>query len=157
MKIRITADSTCDLSPDLIEKYNVKIMPLFVSLGSDNMLDGIGITPQDIYDYYANTKMLPKTGARSVEDYRDFYLQTLAEGYDGIVHFVISSDMSVSYNNAAKGAEGFGLMREELHRLSVAPNELSKQYPALAGALLTVLQQVSDSIEAQANACKEIR
>lgn len=58
---------------------------------------------------------------------------------------------------AAKGAEGFGLMREDLHRLSVAPNELSKRYPALAGALLTVLQQVSDSIEAQANACKEIR
>ena len=118
MKIRITADSTCDLSPELIEKYNVKIMPLFVSLGSDNMLDGIGITPQDIYDYYANTKMLPKTGARSVEDYRDFYLQTLAEGYDGIVHFVISSDMSVSYNNAAKGAEGLNVFVVDSRNLS---------------------------------------
>nr|WP_297180897.1 helix-turn-helix transcriptional regulator [uncultured Agathobaculum sp.] len=48
---------------------------------------------------------------------------------------------------AARGEEGFGLTRETLQPCAIAPNELSKQYPALSGALLTVLQQVSDSID----------
>ena len=52
---------------------------------------------------------------------------------------------------AAKGEEGFGLIREELHRFPMSPNEISKRYPALSGALLTILQQVSDSINALGN------
>ena len=48
---------------------------------------------------------------------------------------------------AARGEEGFGLTRETLQPCAIAPDELSKQYPALSGALLTVLQQVSDSID----------
>lgn len=52
---------------------------------------------------------------------------------------------------AAKGEEGFGLVREEMHRFPMSPNEISKRYPALSGALLTILQQVSDSINALGN------
>ena len=58
---------------------------------------------------------------------------------------------------AAKGGEGFGLHKEDVHRFPVSPNEISKQYPELAGALLTVLQQVSDSLQGLENSCKEIR
>lgn len=49
---------------------------------------------------------------------------------------------------AAKGEAGFGLEQEELHGGSISPNEISKRYPELSGAFLTVLQQVSDSIDA---------
>ena len=49
---------------------------------------------------------------------------------------------------AAQGAAGFGLSAEELHRFPMSPNEISKRYPEQAGAFLTILQQVSDSIEA---------
>ena len=100
MKIKISADSTCDLSKELIDKYNIPIMPLHVSLGEKDCLDGITINPQDIYDYYATTKKLPKTGARSAEEYTQFFNEILGEGYDAIVHFTISSDMSASYANA---------------------------------------------------------
>lgn len=58
---------------------------------------------------------------------------------------------------AAKGEEGFGLQREALHRFPLSPNEISKRYPEQSGALLTVLQQVSDSIQALEKSCKEIR
>lgn len=47
---------------------------------------------------------------------------------------------------AAAGEGGFGLMREDLHRFPMSPNELSRRYPELSGALLTILQQVSDAI-----------
>lgn len=100
MKIKITADSTCDLSPELIERYNIGILPLFVALGEKNLLDGVNIMPQDIYDYYANTKMLPKSGARSSEDFYEFFQSFLNEGYNAVIHFNISADMSASNNNA---------------------------------------------------------
>lgn len=100
MKIKISADSTCDLSQELIEQYGISIMPLHVTLGDRDCLDGVTIQPQDIYDYYAAEKKLPKSGARSAEDYADFFKGLLGEGYDAVVHFTISADMSASYNNA---------------------------------------------------------
>lgn len=100
MKIKISADSTCDLTQELIEQYDISIMPLCVSLGDKNCLDGVTIVPQDIYDYYAATKKLPKSGARSVEEYSEYFNGLLGEGYEAVVHFAISADMSASYNNA---------------------------------------------------------
>lgn len=104
MKIKISADSTCDLSEQLIQQNNISIMPLCVSLGEKNCLDGVTIQPQDIYDYYAATKKLPKSGARSVVEYSEFFQGLLAEGYDAVVHFTISADMSASYANAELAA-----------------------------------------------------
>ena len=100
MKIKICADSTCDLSPELIAKYNVGIMPLHVALGTDDRLDGVTIQPDDIYSYYATNKKLPRSGARSAEDYKEFFSSFLSDGYDAVVHYDISSDMSGSYDNA---------------------------------------------------------
>lgn len=105
MKIKITADSTCDLSPELLEKYNVGIMPLFVALDENNFVDGETIKPQDIYDYYDENKKLPKSGARSADDYQNFFRSFLDEGFDAVIHFNISSDMSASHSNACAAAE----------------------------------------------------
>lgn len=100
MKIKISADSTCDLSQELVEKYNVSIIPLHVSLGERDCLDGVSIQPQDIYDYYATTKKLPKSGACSAVEYVEFFKGIFDEGYDAVVHFNISSGMSATHNNA---------------------------------------------------------
>lgn len=100
MKIKITADSTCDLSAQLVEQYNVGIMPLHVTLGDNDHLDGVDITPEDIYEFYAENKALPKSGCRTEEEYYDFFKGFIDEGYDGIVHYNLSSDMSGSYSNA---------------------------------------------------------
>ncbi len=86
MKIKITADSTCDLSKKLIEKYDIGIMPLHVALGDNDCLDGVTIQPSDIYAYYASAKKLPRSGARSSEEYREFFKSFLDDGYDAVVH-----------------------------------------------------------------------
>ncbi len=104
MKIKICADSTCDLSVELIQNYNVGIMPLHVALGNDDRLDGVTIQPQDIYDYYAKNKKLPRSGARSAEEYKEFFQGFLNEGYDAVVHYDISADMSGSFDNATVAA-----------------------------------------------------
>ena len=104
MKVKICADSTCDLSKELIERYGVGVMPLHVALGNDDRLDGVTISPDEIYSYYASEKKLPRSGARSSEEYKEFFQSFLDEGYDAVVHFDISSDMSGSYDNACVAA-----------------------------------------------------
>lgn len=105
-KILIASDSTCDLSPELIEQNNIKILPLGVSLGENNFIDGVDITPDDIYVHYEKTNQLPKTAAVNVAEFSDFFEKYVNEGYS-IVMFTISAQMSSTYNNARLAAEEF--------------------------------------------------
>ena len=106
-KIRICADSTCDLSPELIEKYNITITPLQIFLEDKDYTDQKDIFPQTIYDYVAKTGILPKTAAVSVGTYTDVFTE-LKKDCDEIIHFTISSEMSSCYQNAKLAAEEIG-------------------------------------------------
>lgn len=106
-KIRICADSTCDLSPELIEKYNITITPLQIFLGDKDYTDQKDIFPQTIYDYVTKTGILPKTAAVSVGTYTDVFTE-LKKDCDEIIHFTISSEMSSCYQNAKLAAEEIG-------------------------------------------------
>ena len=105
MAIRITSDSTCDLSA-LVEQRNIGILPLGVNLDADSYLDGVNITPQDIFKFVAETKMLPKTSAPSIGDYEEFFEEQL-KNYDELIHFNISAKCSGSHNAAVHAAESF--------------------------------------------------
>ena len=107
MKIKITADSTADLSKELCEKYNITQLPLCITLGENIYTDGVNITPDMIYHHVSSTKQMPKTSAINSEQYKNFFNSVLAEGYDAIIHFNISSEMSVTHNNAKLAAEDF--------------------------------------------------
>ncbi len=107
MRIRISADSTCDLSPELIQKYDIAITPLYIRLGDKDLKDSIEVTREDIFSYVERTKSIPKTAAVNVGDYVDFFTKVKDEGYDGVVHFTISAEMSSCYQNACLAAQGF--------------------------------------------------
>lgn len=97
--VMITADSTCDLSEELLSRYNVKILPLTILLGEDSFLDGAHYTPADMYSRYRADGTLPKTAAPSLQQINEFFAPILAEGYE-IVHLDISSELSSTCNNA---------------------------------------------------------
>ncbi|MGM9521134.1 MAG: DegV family protein [Oscillospiraceae bacterium] len=99
MKIKITADSTCDLSPELIEKYDIGIFPLSVMLKDKPLRDGIDVTPQDIFDNVAAGGNIGSTMAVNVADYLDRFSEYRKE-YDAVIHFTISSEMSACFQNA---------------------------------------------------------
>lgn len=105
MKVKIIADSTCDLSRELIDKYDIAITPLSVILGEKTGLDGIEITPEDIYAHVEATGQLPKTSAINTEEYRRVFRHWQDEGCQ-IVQFCISSLFSSCYQNACTAAEG---------------------------------------------------
>lgn len=102
-KIILSADSTCDLSSDLLEKYKIHTLPLYINLDDKEYKDMVNITPDFIYDYYDKNKVLPKTAAPSIGDYLNHFEQLNNGAYD-IIHVSIGSGISASYQNATLAA-----------------------------------------------------
>ena len=104
--IVITADSTCDLPQELIDKYDIKIIPLSILLGEKVYHDGVDIKPSDIYDFVEKTGELPKTAAVTPSEYHEVF-KSFADDGKKIVHIGFSSALSSSYQNACVAAEEF--------------------------------------------------
>lgn len=102
--IVITADSTCDLPQELIDKYDIQIIPLSILLGEKVYHDGVDIKPSDIYDFVEKTGELPKTAAVTPSEYHEVFKRFADEGKK-IVHIGFSSALSSSYQNACVAAE----------------------------------------------------
>ena len=106
-KIKVTCDSTCDLTKELYSKYNIDVFPLGVALGDDFRYDSVDVTAQELYDYVGRTNRLPTTSAISVGDYQDCFQKYVDQGYE-VVHISLSSDLSSSYQNACIAAGSVG-------------------------------------------------
>lgn len=102
--IKILSDSTCDLSKELIEKYNIGILPLHIHLGEAEYQDGVTITPDEIYTWSDANNTTPKTSAASMGEAIDTFQPYLANG-DEVICFSISSSMSANYKVMCLAAE----------------------------------------------------
>lgn len=105
----LCADSTCDLSQELVEKYHVHIRPLNVIEGEKSCLDGVDIAPDEIYQNYHENGLLPKTAATSVGDYLDFCRPFVEDGKE-VVFINIGSALSSSYQNCCLAAQALSGM-----------------------------------------------
>ena len=106
-KVKITCDSTCDLSPELLKEYGISVCPLCVTMDEEAFRDGIDATPDDIYAFFDKTGRLAKSTAVNIADYSDFFNDNLEEDTE-LIHFIISSEMSTTYRNACLAAEEIG-------------------------------------------------
>lgn len=102
MKVRMTADSTCDLSPELVRKYDIGIAPLSVIIDGDVFHDGVDVTPRDIFRAVDAGKSV-RTAAVNAYEYREFFTEQL-KTCDQIVHVCISSEFSTCYNDAVEAS-----------------------------------------------------
>ena len=114
--IKILSDSTCDLSKELAQRYNIGIIPLYVRLGDEEYLDGVNITPEQIYKWSDEHGETPKTAAASIEDISKFLDPA---GSDEYIVFTISSSMSVNFNNVRLAAQELG-MSDRVHVIDSA-------------------------------------
>lgn len=103
--VQILADSSCDLPQEVLDRYNIRIIPMYIALGEKDYRDG-DITATDIYAHFEKTQQTPKTAAPNVSDYQDLFKPFIDEGKE-IVLFSISSQMSGSFQNARVAAESF--------------------------------------------------
>ena len=103
MNFKITADSTCDLSPEQLRQYGIKLLPLYVQLGEKTLRDGVDVFPDDIYAHVAQGGDLATTAAVNLADYVRAF-SALSRKYDFVIHICISQDFSCCYQNACLAA-----------------------------------------------------
>ena len=124
MRYKITADSTCDLGRELIEQYDIGILPLYVQLGEKTYRDGVDIQPDDIYAHVAAGGGLATTAAVNLADYVRAFTE-LSDRYDFVIHVNISSDFSCSHQNAKLAAAA------RMAAEGMGPEEIVQQLEAL--------------------------
>ena len=118
MSVKIIADSTCDLTKELLEKYDISIIPLHIVLGEKEYRDGSEISPDEIYQWSDTNKEAPKTSAISISDAMEIY-EACAKTHDEIVCFSISGQMSTTVNVMRMAAEELEL-EDRIHIIDSA-------------------------------------
>ena len=106
MRVKIIADSTCDLSPELLERYDIAITPLCVIKDGKDFHDGVDITPADIFAHVDGGGELCSTAAVSQFEYTEIFTRYARE-YDAVVQINIGSGFSCCYQNACLAAQDF--------------------------------------------------
>ncbi len=107
-KIILSADSSCDLGPELKNRYNVNYFRFHILLDGRTYLDGMDLSSNEIFSIYRQKKCLPKTAAIGVGEYFEVFKKWTAQGFE-VVHINISSAISSAYQNcciAASELEG---------------------------------------------------
>lgn len=102
--VKIIADSTCDLSDELLEKYDIAVIPLHILLGERECEDGVDVTPDEIYSWSDDNATTPKTSAPSMERAMEVMKPYLDQGRK-LICFSISGEMSTSGNVMRLAAE----------------------------------------------------
>ena len=110
MNIKILSDSTCDLSPEQLAQHNIDLARLTIVKDGEAFVDGITITPADIFAHVAAGGDLCSTTAYNVEEYQNLFAK-YADQYDGVIHITIGSGFSSCYQNACIAAEDFPNVR----------------------------------------------
>lgn len=106
MSIKITADSSCDLSKELLDKYNITTIPLYIIKDNSSFLDGVNITPQIIFEHVKNGGDICTTSAININDYHEFFVKH-SSANDAVIHISLCSEISTCYRNAKLAAEDF--------------------------------------------------
>lgn len=106
MKIAITSESAIDLSKQVYEEFDIKMVDVPVFLGKKQTTD-LETDCDQIFDFYNQNKILPKTAAPNIFDYQKFFNSLLQQGYERIIHVAMSSCMSSSFSNAQTAAKSF--------------------------------------------------
>ena len=104
--IKITADSTCDLSPEMLTALNVTLTPLHVLVDDKDYLDGVNITPPDIFEYVGQQHKTCTTAAINTYEYEAFFAQ-FEKDYEAIIHINLGSEFSSCHQNAKLAAQNF--------------------------------------------------
>ena len=106
MRIKITADSTCDLPSEIVDRYNIDIIPLYIIKDEQPYKDRLEITVKEIFDYVESGVGMTRSGAINVSEYQDVFGE-LSKDYDAVIHISISTHFSACNQAARIAAEDF--------------------------------------------------
>lgn len=104
--IKISADSTCDLSPELRERFQIAITPLSIVVGEQVFRDGVDIHPADVFRFVDEADQTCQTGAVNLFEYQEHF-EKLSKKNNAIIHISLGSGFSSCYSNALLAARDF--------------------------------------------------
>lgn len=104
--IKITADSACDLSPEIITIMDITLLPISILIADKAFRDGVDITPADIFRLVDKEGKTCKTAAANVYEYECFFAG-FSSRYEAVIHICLGSGFSSCYQNATVAAENF--------------------------------------------------
>lgn len=104
--IKITADSTCDLSPELIEEMHITLVPIHIIVDDRTYNDGVDITPEDIFRFVEEEGRQCKTAAVNVYEYVSIF-EELSPKHEAVIHISLGSGFSSTHQNARIAAQQF--------------------------------------------------
>lgn len=107
MNIRIVTDSTCDLPSEILSRYKIIVIPMYIHIGNNSFRDGVSLSRDEFYEQLPNFNPLPVTAAPNPEDFRKVFLKLMEEGTDSIISIHISEKLSTTVNSARAAAIDF--------------------------------------------------
>ena len=106
-KVAVLTDSSSDIAPELIRKYDIKVLPLHVMYPEKDYADGVDIDPLMTYERFEKNGEFPNTSTPSLQEVMDMIESIRAEGYEKIIAVSISSGLSSTCNTIRLAAEEF--------------------------------------------------
>lgn len=147
--IKIIADSTCDLTDEILQRYDIDILPLYIHLGEKEYKDRLEIQPEDIFSWSNDNNTTPKTAAPSIEDAVEAMKPYVEKG-DEILMFAISEDMSATANVMRLAAEHLNY-KEHVHVIDSASLSTGNGLLIVEAAIMAEnkvpVKEIVDSIE----------
>lgn len=107
--IQIITDSTCDIPEDLVQRYNIKIIPHTLIWGTEQYLDRIDIQPVEFYERFVRDPVHPTTAQANIPQFQQAYKEAKGSGASEVLVLTVSSAMSGAYQCAVNAAEDAGL------------------------------------------------
>ena len=138
-KIAVVTDSTCDLSQDLIDKYQINMLPININFGENHYLDKITIHPEQFYTLLKENFHYPKSAQVNEKAFTNVYSH-LASHYDSIIAIHVSDKLSGTFNSSQKAA--LSISKEFNKPVSVINSK------TLSGALGLIVLRIAEAIEA---------
>ena len=138
-KIALVTDSTCDLEQDIIDNYQINMLPININFGENHYLDKITILPEQFYTLLKENKDYPKSSQVNEKSFTNLYSH-LASHYDSIIAIHLSDRLSGTFNSSQKAAKAIS---EELNKPISVINSKN-----LSGALGLVVLRTAKAIEA---------
>ena len=109
MTIRIVTDSACDIPQELVEKYNITIVPLTFSFGDKEFIDRVSLTTEEFWKHCADSPILPQTAAPAPGQFTQAYRTLIQQGASGILVISLSRELSATMQSAETGAKEPGV------------------------------------------------
>ncbi len=103
-QVHIVTDSTADLPKDIVEKYNIHVVPLTIQIENESYIDGVNIQPAEFLEKMAKTKELPKSSQPAIGVFKELYDELGAKG-DSIISIHMTGGMSGTVESAKSAAE----------------------------------------------------